>query len=66
MKLSGQYVLMFKHPNAPKDEGRIETFKGVCENFIATGKCAFSNDENEMLLVNYKDIVQMKPFRRRE
>lgn len=62
MSLSGRYIVMFKHPNAPTRDTKIEVFKGVCENFVSAGLCAFSNDNNEMLLVNYKDILQMKPI----
>jgi hypothetical protein len=64
MQLSGQYAVMFKHPNISANDSKIETFRGICENFVTTGICAFSNDENEMLIVSYKDIVQMKPIRK--
>lgn len=63
MKLNGHYVVAFKHPTALKENSKIESFKGICENFVSNGLCAFINDENEMLLVNYKDIVQMKPIK---
>lgn len=41
---------------------RNDSFEGKCENFVPTDKCAFINENNEMLLVHYKDIVQMKPL----
>lgn len=41
---------------------RNSTFEGKCENFTTNDKCAFRNEDNEMLLVHYKDIVQMKPL----
>jgi hypothetical protein len=63
MELSGEYIVMFKHPSCPKDITDFQTFKGKCENFITTGLCAFSNENNQMLLVNYKDILQMKPIK---
>jgi hypothetical protein len=63
MRLNGRYVVMFKHPNASSKGAKIETFKGVCENFISLDLCAFKNDDDEMLLVNYKDILQMKPIK---
>ena len=41
---------------------RNSTFEGKCENFTTNDKCAFINEDNETLLVHYKDIIQMKPL----
>ncbi len=66
MELTGKYTVMFKHPMDDGDSRSrsIENFTGKCENFTPKGKCVFSNDENVMLIVEYNDIVQMKPARR--
>lgn len=56
------YIVMYKNPRQPKDvREKFEVFEGVCENFMPTGKCAFSNDK-EKLIVHYDDIIQMKPI----
>ena len=60
MKLNGTYVVRFRDPNCPKDVCVYNTFVGECENFVPTGTCAFSNENNEMLIVHFKDIVQMR------
>ena len=66
MNVNDEYIVMFKHPYTNRNEARIETFKGICENFISgsNGLCAFVDAENRMLLVNYHDIVQMKPVKK--
>lgn len=66
MELTGKYTVMFKHPmdNGDVKNRSIETFTGKCENFTPVGKCVFSNDENVMVIVEYSDIVQMKPARK--
>jgi hypothetical protein len=63
-KINGKYIVMFKKPNSRnvKNETTYQTFEGVCENFVTTGKCAFSNEDGEMLIVHYDDIVQLKPI----
>lgn len=63
MSLTGKYIVVFKHPRYRSYEYglRIEAFEGKCDNFTSTGNCAFSNDKGEMLIVHYRDIVQMKP-----
>lgn len=60
MKPEGTYVVTFKNPNDYVDEYNFFKFIGVCENFIPTGKCAFKNENNQMLIVHYDDIVQMR------
>lgn len=62
-QINGKYIVMFKKPNSKfmRNETTYQTFEGVCENFVTTGKCAFSNENNEMLIVHYDDIVQLKP-----
>ena len=60
MELSGEYIVYFKHPEASKQSSRIYKFIGKCENFTPVGLCAFSNNNKEMLLVNYRDVVQMR------
>lgn len=64
MKLDGQYNIIFQQPHSQLNEGNFKTFNGVCENFTPSGKCVFLNDENEMLVVHYNDIVQMKPVKK--
>jgi hypothetical protein len=57
------YIVMYKNPKQPKDlRERFEVFEGVCENFAPSGKCAFSNGL-EKLIVHYDDILQMKPIK---
>ncbi|MDH6674315.1 hypothetical protein M2277_005007 [Paenibacillus sp. LBL] len=60
MELSGTYVVLYKHPEDSKRFRYLYSFIGRCQNFTPNGLCAFSNEKNEMLLVNYNDIVQMK------
>lgn len=60
MGLSGEYVVLFKHPEQSIRDPKVERFKGFCENFHPSGKCAFRNEKNEMLVVRYEDIIQMK------
>jgi hypothetical protein len=60
MELNGVYVVRFKDPSCPKDVDYYKSFVGKCENFNPSGKCAFSNENNEMLIVDYKDISQMR------
>jgi hypothetical protein len=67
-QIDGKYRVMYKHPSQYTDrqanafQGMIYTFEGVCENF-STGLSAFRNDKNELLLINYHDIIQLKPIR---
>jgi hypothetical protein len=62
-QIKGKYIIMFKKPRDKwvKNETKYETFEGACKNFVPSGKCAFSNEDNEMLIVPYDDIVQLKP-----
>lgn len=61
--INGKYIVMFKKPRDRwiRNETKYETFEGICENFVTTGKCAFTNENQEMLIVHYDDIVQLKP-----
>ncbi|MBL4951090.1 hypothetical protein JK635_02395 [Neobacillus sp. YIM B02564] len=64
MKINGVYVVLYKSPKMPNERIRgqflhkLSCFVGECENFT-TRICAFRNEENEFLLVDYEDIVQM-------
>lgn len=60
-QIDGKYRVMYKHPSQYTDR-QANAFEGVCENF-STGLSAFRNDKNELLLVNYHDIIQLKPIR---
>lgn len=61
MDIKGQYIVLFKSPRASSvGDPPLFKFTGECDNFTPTGICAFSNQNNEMLLVSYKDIVQMR------
>lgn len=60
MEPNGEYVVLFKHPDDNTSNCHHYRFEGKCENFVTIGVCAFSNEKKEMLLVNYKDIVQMR------
>lgn len=53
------YAVYYKEPL----RGKVEKFHGVCENFNASGKSAFWNEENEqMLIIEYSDIVGLYPL----
>lgn len=65
-QINGTYQILFKHPNASahrNNSGSIEfgiqKFIGECDNFTTCGKCSFRNDKDELLLVDYQDIMQM-------
>lgn len=60
MDLSGEYVVLFKDPDNYEQHPQLHKFIGSCENFVPAGLCAFTNDTKEMLLVRYKDIIQMR------
>lgn len=66
IKPQGYYKILYKHPNAPvrysDDYIKLGVFEGYCKHFTTsyTDLCAFYNEDNEWLLVRYKDIVQMK------
>lgn len=64
MELAGEYIVYYKHPNADTRECKFERFTGKCENFVSQN-CVFSNELNEMLVVQFKDIVQMKPLKKK-
>lgn len=64
MELNGQYRVYFRHPLG--GNMKIENFIGKCENFTPADKCVFSNQYNQMLIVHYKDIVQMKLYQPKE
>ncbi len=68
MKLNGKYLVIYKDPrvdvsynNRSIVENKIlQKFVGHCENFTTSGLIAFSNENGEMLLVKYYDIIQMR------
>lgn len=67
MKLNGKYLVIYKDPridvsydNRGVVEKKIQKFVGYCENFTTSGLIAFSNENGEMLLVKYYDIIQMR------
>ena len=65
MEVKGKYLVKYKYPMSIverfKDQvqNTLLTFEGECANFCPNGSCAFSNENNEMLVVAYADIVQM-------
>lgn len=67
MKLNGKYLVIYKDPrtdvsydNRGVVENKIQKFVGHCENFTAGRLIAFSNENSEMLLIRYYDIIQMR------
>lgn len=60
MELNGEYLVHYKNPNQHLNDEGFKWFIGKCENFVPTGTCVFSNNDNEMLIVRYRDIVQMR------
>jgi len=68
MKLNGKYLVIYKDPRTYinyNNKGVVENnslkkFVGYCENFTTSGLIAFSNENGEMLLVKYYDIIQMR------
>jgi hypothetical protein len=66
-QINGTYFVEYKSPKCSTErtqrqiQTRIFNFEGVCENFTTSGKCAFRNNNNEMLLVDYHDIIQLSP-----
>ncbi|MMZ65604.1 hypothetical protein D1872_280200 [compost metagenome] len=59
--IKGQYIVLFKSPKASNSvDPPLYSFIGECDNFTPTGVCAFSNRNNQMLLVSYKETVQMR------
>lgn len=60
MELNGEYIVVFKHPDDDTSTPNYRKFVGKCDNFVPSGVCAFSNDNNEMLIVRYRDIAQMR------
>ena len=61
MELKGEYIVYYKHPKSDRREGIINRFVGTCENFVGSGNCVFRNENKELLVVQFQDIVQMKP-----
>jgi len=66
----GRYKVFYKSPKDTNQrqngsyENKLLIFEGEIENFVTNGNnlCAFRNEENEVLLVNFADIVQMSPI----
>ena len=67
-KANGKYQVYYKSPFQNIDrkhrmiQSKISMFEGVCENF-STHLSAFSNDKGELLLIDYEDIIQLKPIK---
>lgn len=67
-QVKGKYKVVYKYPLQDVDrrrrilQGTYGVFEGVCENF-STHLSAFSNDNGQMLLVDYDDIIQMRPIK---
>lgn len=62
MELNGEYIVYFKHPEVEKYHPsceKLHKFIGKCVNFHQ-GSCVFENENKEMLIVAYRDIVQMR------
>lgn len=65
--ISGKYKVTYKSPRISVDrrnratENKIYTFEGICENF-STHLSAFLNDKDQLLLVDYEDIIQLQPL----
>lgn len=56
---NGIYKIYYKE----RSNDKIKSFTGLCENFNTMGLSAFYNAEEDIiLLVDYKDIVQMYPL----
>ena len=59
MNINGRYIVFYKYPNRSRQDSRLGVFEGYCENFAPSGKCVFSNENGEMLIIEYQDIIQM-------
>ena len=63
----GKYKVIYKNPrdfNQRQNglcENKLHMFEGEIENYVTTnnGTCAFRNEEGNLLLVKFADIVQM-------
>jgi hypothetical protein len=54
----GLYLIYYKDPVT----GKAKKFSGVCDNFNPKGLSAFWNtDDEQLLLVEYSDIVGLYP-----
>lgn len=63
-QVEGTYQVLYKSPFSYRDrskgsfQNKLYKFEGECENF-SPDKCVFRNDEDEVLIVAYEDIIQM-------
>ncbi|MGM9986368.1 MAG: hypothetical protein ACI35O_03975 [Bacillaceae bacterium] len=63
----GRYKVIYKNPRDADQrqngafENKLHTFEGEIENYVKTnnGTCAFRNENGNLLLVKFADIVQM-------
>lgn len=56
-----QYLVKYRKHK----EDKTFVFKGVCENFNSSGLSAFWDEDNEqMLLVHYRDILGLYPIKK--
>lgn len=60
MKVNGEYIIVYKLPNEYIDEGNFLEFTGFCRYFTTNGRCAFYNEKDEWLIVDYSHIIQMR------
>ena len=59
----GEYMIYYQTPKVV-DGYTISKFVGVCENFCPSGTSVFwDNNKEQMLIVQYSDILQMKPIK---
>lgn len=67
-QIKGEYLVIYKSPRSQIErvrgaiQSKVFSFVGVCENFLPTGISAFRSENNEMLLVDYQDIIQLQPL----
>ena len=65
MELKGEYSVIYKHPEWRRKDGSLYRFAGICENFVGSGgNCVFRNDKDEVIIVQFEDIIQMRPFKK--
>lgn len=64
-EVNGKYLVFYKSPFAQSERHRnaeqikLHKFEGNCE-FWSTKMCVFSNENKEILVVDFNDVVQMR------
>lgn len=67
-QINGNYLVIYKSPRTPVERVRgsvksnVFSFTGECESFTTDELCIFRNEDKELLLVDYQDIVQLQPL----